>query len=84
MARPEVEHLLKDISPFKIKPPSKNSHDVHQLRPHHSQWRRLQRMLQKGESLKSRQVGHEHQNLRWSRIVRGHASDLNPGSVTYR
>ena len=75
-----MELLLKDIGSIKAKPPWENSRDVLQLHPLQSQRRQMKRMLHGGISQKGRQVGLALDVLRWSGV---HASDFNPGSVTF-
>ena len=78
-ARPEVElqKYSRELGSYH----EKMSRDGHQMRHHQFQRWRAHRMLQKDEYFTSRQVGLEHQKLRWTR--RRHASDFNPGSVTF-
>jgi len=78
-ARPEVElqKYSRELGSYH----EKMSRDEHQMRHHQFQRWRAHRMLQKDEYYTSRQVGLDHQKLRWTR--RRHASDFNPGSVTF-
>ena len=78
-ARPEVElqKYSRELGSYH----EKMSRDGHQMRHHQFQRWRAHRMLQKGASMKPRQVELEHQTLRWTR--RRHASDFSPGSVTF-
>ena len=74
-----MELLVKFISACKLDSQG-YSLDVLQLLPHQSQMGRIQRMLQKGESINCQQMGLSRSLIRW-RVV--HASELIPGFVTF-
>jgi len=79
-ARPEVELLLKATSSLIAQDTRKDSRDALQL-PHLQSHRwKMKRMLHGGISEKGRQEGLALDGLRWSGV---HASDFNPGSVTF-
>jgi hypothetical protein len=79
-ARTEVEHLPEVSSSLTAQDTRKDSRDVLQLPHLQSQRWQMKKMLNGGISEKGRQVELAHDGLRWSGV---HASDFNPGSVTF-
>jgi len=78
-ARTEVELLLKDTSSLKADT-RKDSRDALQLLHQQFQRWQMKRMLNGDISEKGQQMGLAFDVFRWSGV---HASDFNPGSVTF-